>query len=79
MLIKKGSAQARTRLGSAVSQAAAAAVDRRAFLKASGLTAAGLAAAGTLTAGSVRPAQAAMSTGAGIVKRKNVYTHCSVV
>ena len=79
MLIKKSSTAAgRTKLASVLAGAAPGTMDRRAFLKASGLAAGGLAAAGTLTSGMVKRAEAAPSTGANIVRRKNLCTHCSV-
>ncbi|KMO12670.1 formate dehydrogenase subunit alpha [Methylobacterium platani] len=55
-------------------------LDRRGFLRKSGLAAGGLAALGSLRLGAVRPAQAAGSSAdpAQAVIRKNVCTHCSV-
>ena len=56
-------------------------VDRRAFLRRSGLTAGGLAAAAGLSSGMLTraDAQATAAAGAGeIVRRKTVCTHCSV-
>jgi formate dehydrogenase major subunit len=55
-------------------------LDRRGFLRKSGLAAGGLAALGTMRLGAVRPAQAAGSSAdpAQAVIRKNICTHCSV-
>lgn len=55
-------------------------LDRRGFLRKSGLAAGGLAALGTVRLGAVRQAQAAGSSAdpAQAVIRKNVCTHCSV-
>jgi formate dehydrogenase major subunit len=81
MLIKRKALQAgRGRHSAVVAGEASNLVDRRAFLKSSGLAAGALAAVGTLGAGSVRKAQAATAaTGGGAVElKKNVCTHCSV-
>ncbi len=70
--------------GSGLSQmlagSAAATVDRRTFLRRSGLAAGGMAAASALPLGMVRKADAAApAAGAGDIKLiKNVCTHCSV-
>jgi formate dehydrogenase major subunit len=55
-------------------------VDRRTFLRRSGLTAGGLAALGALPLGSVRKANAGppAAPGAAIAIKKNICTHCSV-
>ncbi|GJD48735.1 Periplasmic nitrate reductase [Methylobacterium crusticola] len=55
-------------------------LDRRGFLRKSGLAAGGLAALGAVRLGSVRPAQAAGASASGpeTTIRKNVCTHCSV-
>jgi formate dehydrogenase major subunit len=55
-------------------------VDRRAFLRRSGLTAGGLAALGTLPLGSVRRANAGPppTAGAQVMTRKSICTHCAV-
>ncbi|MEE8627866.1 MULTISPECIES: formate dehydrogenase subunit alpha [Methylobacterium] len=55
-------------------------LDRRGFLRKSGLAAGGLAALGTMRLGAVRPAQAAGSSAdpAQVLIRKNICTHCSV-
>ncbi|HEX9463525.1 MAG TPA: molybdopterin-dependent oxidoreductase [Alphaproteobacteria bacterium] len=79
MLIKKSSTDpGRTRLSGVLAGAAPSTLDRRAFLKASGLAAGGLAAAGALTPGMVQRAEAAPSAGPDVVRRKNICTHCSV-
>jgi len=65
------------RLSSALTELTGGAIDRRTFLKRSGLTIGGLAAAATLKDGMVQKAAAA--EGAGNVEiRKSVCTHCSV-
>ena len=78
MLRKKSKGLARS---SSISRALAGvtggAVDRRTFLRNSGLAAGGLVAAGALTGGTVRKAEAAVA-GAGIEVKKSVCTHCSV-
>jgi formate dehydrogenase major subunit len=53
-------------------------VDRRSFLRRSGLVAGGLASLGALPLASVRQAQAAGPAAAGATIRKNICTHCSV-
>ena len=55
-------------------------LDRRTFLKRSGLTAGALAALGSLPLGGVRKAEAGPPPppGATVITRKNVCTHCSV-
>jgi formate dehydrogenase major subunit len=55
-------------------------LDRRAFLRRSGLVAGGLAMVGALPLAGMRKAEAAgtMPTGTGITIRKNICTHCSV-
>ncbi|MGB0683672.1 MAG: formate dehydrogenase subunit alpha [Magnetovibrionaceae bacterium] len=69
------------RLKSALSRAIGGAIDRRTFLKRSGLTAGGLAVAAAVPLGNTRPAEAAMQGGAvskDVKKVKSVCTHCSV-
>lgn len=81
MLIKRRSGEASRSKHQAVAAGLAAGVlDRRAFLRRSGLTAGALAAAGTIQLGAVRKAQAAGSSAVGpdTVIKKNVCTHCSV-
>jgi formate dehydrogenase major subunit len=55
-------------------------LDRRTFLRRSGLAGGGLAALGALPLGSVRKAEAAVTgpLSAGAVVKKNICTHCSV-
>ena len=80
MLIKRKSADVqRGRLQSALGGLASGVMDRRSFLRRSGLVAGGVAAAGALQIGSVRKAEAAVpgpATGTKVVK--NICTHCSV-
>ncbi|MDX2266034.1 MAG: formate dehydrogenase subunit alpha [Hyphomicrobiales bacterium] len=84
MLTKRKSGEAvRGRQNSGVAAVAAGAaqtlVDRRAFLRNSGLAAGGLAALGALSAGSVKKAKAAPAAVSGAVElKKNICTHCSV-
>ncbi len=81
MLIKRKNGQAgATRLQAAAAGLAAGAVDRRSFLRRSGLTAGALAAAGSIHLGAVRKAQAAGSSAVSpeVVVKKNICTHCSV-
>src|SRR5262249_14320471 len=55
-------------------------LDRRSFLRRSGVVAGSLAAVGTLSVGAVRKAEAGPppAPGAAVTVRKNVCTHCSV-
>jgi formate dehydrogenase major subunit len=80
MLIKRKTADVqRGRLQSAIAGLSSGVMDRRAFLRRSGLVAGGIAAAGALQIGSVRKAEAAglgPATGTKIIK--NICTHCSV-
>lgn len=80
MLIKRKTADVqRGRLQAAIAGLSSGVMDRRAFLRRSGLVAGGVAAAGALQIGSVRKAEAAglgPATGTKIVK--NICTHCSV-
>jgi formate dehydrogenase major subunit len=81
MLIKRKSGEtAGARLQAAAAGMATGVVDRRSFLRKSGLTAGALAAAGSIQLGAVRKAQAAGSSAVGenVVIKKNVCTHCSV-
>ncbi|MFY7960882.1 MAG: molybdopterin-dependent oxidoreductase, partial [Elsteraceae bacterium] len=81
MLVKKTSgAASRTRLGGFGAAMAAATVDRRGFLKQSGLAAGGLAAVGAMSSGLVKRAEAGPppSAGAAVELKKNICTHCSV-
>ncbi len=79
MLVKKSDHQARR--GSLASLAAnSAALDRRAFLRRSGIGAGSLAVLGTMPLATVREAEAAAAgpLSAGAVIRKSICTHCSV-
>ncbi|MFN3687189.1 formate dehydrogenase subunit alpha [Salinarimonas sp.] len=80
MLIKRKTAEARRGRHPAVVAAAASAVmDRRTFLRRSGIAVGGIAAASTLSLGAVRKAEAGpMIPGAPVERRKNICTHCSV-
>ena len=81
MLIKKSDRQARRgALAAAFASQTSGGVDRRTFLRRSGLAAGGLAALGALPLGGVRKAQAAgigPAPAKGII-RQNMCTHCSV-
>src|SRR5690606_6105071 len=75
---KTNGAAGSPRLSKAYAGVVGGAIDRRTFLRRSGLTAGGLAAASTLSFGRVRKAEAA-APGAGKVElKKTVCTHCSV-
>jgi formate dehydrogenase major subunit len=65
-------------LSSALQELTNQAVDRRTFLKRSGLTVGGLAAASTLTSGMVREAKAQTAAAKVAEVKKSVCTHCSV-
>jgi formate dehydrogenase major subunit len=80
MLKKKTNGVARgPRLSSALSELGNTAVDRRTFLKRSGLAIGGAAAISSLSGGMVRKAEAQGAAGAGNVEiKKSVCTHCSV-
>src|SRR5262245_18457240 len=81
VLTKKSDRQERRgSLAAGLAHQSSGAVDRRAFLRRSGLAAGGLAALGTLPLGGVRNAVVATHSPAptnGVV-RKNMCTHCSV-
>ncbi len=68
------------KLSAALAGLATDAVDRRAFLRNSGLAAGGLAAAGALSGGMVRKAEAQSATrgSAEVVIKKSVCNHCAV-
>ena len=66
------------RLSSALSELTGGTIDRRTFLKRSGLTAGGLAAAASLTGGMVKKAEAQTASPGNIEIKKSVCTHCSV-
>ena len=80
MLIKRTERQARQRSLAALASQNDNGLDRRGFLRRSGLTAGGLAALGALPLASVRKAQAGppAAKGAAVTIRKSVCTHCSV-
>ena len=79
MLIKKSERTARRGgFAAALASQSSGRIDRRSFLRQSGLAAGGLAALGALPLGGVRKAQAAGPAPAAAVLRKNICTHCSV-
>jgi formate dehydrogenase major subunit len=81
VLIKRSERQARrTSLSAALSEQNGGGLDRRAFLRRSGLAAGSLATLGALQLGSVRKAEAGPppASGAAVTLRKNMCTHCSV-
>jgi formate dehydrogenase major subunit len=81
VLIKRTDRQARRgALAATLANQSTGGLDRRTFLRRSGLTVGGLAAVGALPLASVRKADAAAGSnpGAGAALRKNVCTHCSV-
>ena len=81
MLIKRTERQARRGgLASALQSQSDGGLDRRAFLRRSGLVAGGLATLGALPLASVRKAEAGPPppAGAQVTIRKNICTHCSV-
>jgi formate dehydrogenase major subunit len=80
VLIKRTERQARRgALAAALQSQSGGGLDRRSFLRQSGLAAGGLAALGSLPLAGVRKAEAAgTSPGAGATIRKNICTHCSV-
>jgi formate dehydrogenase major subunit len=81
MLIKRKSGEAsRSKLQAVTAGLALQAMDRRTFLKRSGLAVGGLAAIGSIQLGSVRKAQAIPGPAPGVKTeiKKNICTHCSV-
>ena len=80
MLIKRTERQARRgSLASTLASQTPGHLDRRSFLRRSGLTVGGLAAVGALPLATVRKADAAGSMAtSGATIRKNICTHCSV-
>ena len=81
MLIRKSERSARRgRLTDALSGASTGGVDRRAFLRRSGLAAGALAAVGSLPLTTVRKADAAAAGPlvSGATVRKSICTHCAV-
>src|SRR5690242_5977456 len=79
VLIKRTERQARrSQLAATVGNQAANGLDRRSFLRKSGLVATGLATIGALPLATVQKAQAAGPNVAGATIRKSICTHCSV-
>lgn len=79
MLIKKTDGAAyRPRLSQALAGLTGSAIDRRTFLKRSGMTVGGLAAATTLSIGSVKKAAAKTEESGAMKLVKSVCTHCAV-
>ncbi len=79
MLIKRTERQARrSSLAATVGSQSGIGLDRRTFLRRSGLVAGGLATIGALPLASVQKAEAAGTNVSGATIRKNVCTHCSV-
>ena len=79
MLIKRTERQTRrSNLAATVGSQSGVSLDRRSFLRRSGLVAGGLATIGALPLASVQKAEAAGPSVAGATIRKNICTHCSV-
>ncbi|MCU0986267.1 MAG: hypothetical protein MUC89_15235, partial [Acetobacteraceae bacterium] len=80
MLIKRSEGKvSRGGLAESFAGLSGGAMDRRGFLRKSGVVAGGLGALGALGAGTVRKAEAGpMQPGVAVVKKKNICTHCSV-
>jgi formate dehydrogenase major subunit len=79
VLIKRTERQTRrSNLAATVGNQAAGGLDRRSFLRRSGLVATGLATIGALPLTTVQKAEAAGPNVAGATIRKNICTHCSV-
>jgi len=79
MLTKKSTRSAASpRLKKALSKNMGSAVNRRSFLKGSGLAAGGMALAGALPLGAVSKANAAEPAASGTEIKASVCTHCSV-
>jgi formate dehydrogenase major subunit len=79
MLIKKTDGAAyRPHLSKALAGLTGSAIDRRTFLKRSGMTVGGLAAASTLSLGSVKKAVAQGKGSSEVKQIKSVCTHCAV-
>src|ERR1700683_1556669 len=81
MLIKRAASQQRRGAGTpSIECEPQGSLDRRSFLRRSGLIAGGLAGLGALPLGSVRKAAAGAppAAGATVSRRKNICTHCSV-
>ncbi len=79
MLIKRTERQARrSALAEALAGSSNNSIDRRSFLRRSGLAAGGLATLGALPLTSVRKAEAAGTMAPGATIRKSICTHCAV-
>ncbi len=79
MLTKKSNGVAgRPRLTKALAGVVGGSMDRRTFLKRSGVAAGGLALASTMSAGMVKKTEAATAVAGDIQQVKSVCTHCSV-
>jgi formate dehydrogenase major subunit len=79
VLIKRTERQARrSSLAATVGSQSGIGLDRRSFLRRSGLVAGGLATIGAMPLASVQKAEAAGTNVGGATIRKNVCTHCSV-
>tara|TARA_B100000315_G_scaffold259263_1_gene314600 strand:+ start:15740 stop:18610 length:2871 start_codon:yes stop_codon:yes gene_type:complete len=79
MLIKKTDGVAhRPRLSKALAGLTGSAIDRRTFLKRSGMTVGGLAAASTLSLGRVKKAQAQAKGSSAVKEVKSICTYCAV-
>ena len=79
MLIKRTERQSRrSNLAATVGNQTAGGLDRRSFLRRSGLVATGLATIGALPLATVQKAEAAGPNVAGATIRKSICTHCSV-
>lgn len=79
MLIRKSERQARRTSLAALATQSKAGLDRRSFLRKSGVAVGGLAAVGTLPLSTVRKAKAGPpAAGAQVTIRKNICTHCAV-
>jgi formate dehydrogenase major subunit len=79
VLIKRTERQARrSGLAATVGSQSGIGLDRRTFLRRSGLVAGGLATIGALPLASVQKAEAAGTNVSGATIRKNICTHCSV-
>ncbi len=79
MLTKKSNGVAgRPRLTKALAGVVGGSMDRRTFLKRSGVAAGGIALASTMSAGMVKKTEAATAVAGNIEQVKSVCTHCSV-
>ena len=79
MLTKKSNGVAgRPRLTKALAGVVGGSMDRRSFLKKSGVAAGGIALASAMPAGMVKKAEAATATAGAMKQVKSVCTHCSV-